>query len=245
MSGIGQAHQCLARQSCIFTGSNVALFQDANTKIARYNQLCLHYNLVADAVYGEWRRSGKPFAPQFRPYLIAALISFDMGRMMGGGPAKKYDVSAGGFAARLDGKLAQVRPLLDPLVDRDLFQVDLGAYRRDIVGAYNVLAAGGEGGLHEQGKAFHVGATKILHFLNPELFMIVDANAAHALKIEMGIPYRSGTQPGYSGERYADALSEVKRRIRDYGIERLRSLEVGTPTLRILDKLAFVYGAGL
>ena len=164
---------------------------------------------------------------------------------MGSGLVLKYDVSAGGFAARLDGKLAQVRPLLDPLVHHDLFRIDLSAHSRDIVGAYNVLAANGEGGLHEQGKSFHVGATKILHFLNPELFMIVDANTAQALKVEMSIPYRSGTQPGYSGERYVDALSEVKRRLRGYGIERFRSLEPGTPTLRILDKLAFVYGASL
>jgi hypothetical protein len=90
-----------------------------------------------------------------------------------------------------------------------------------------------------------VGATKILHFLNPELFMIVDANAAQALKGAPGIPYRAETQPGYSGERYIRALSEVKKRIHAYGIERFRSLEPGTPALRILDKLAFVYGAGL
>jgi hypothetical protein len=37
-------------------GDGSGLFQDAAAKIARYNQLCLHYNLVADAVYGEWRR---------------------------------------------------------------------------------------------------------------------------------------------------------------------------------------------
>ena len=164
---------------------------------------------------------------------------------MGSGLVLKYDVSAGGFAARLDGKLAQVRPLLDPLIHHDLFQIDLGAHSRDIVRAYNVLAADGEGGLHEQGKSFHVGATKILHFLNPELFMIVDANAAQALKVEMGIPYRSGTQPGYSGERYVEAMTEVKRWIGDHGIERFRSLEPGTPALRIFDKLAFTYGAGL
>ena len=89
---------------------------------------------------------------------------------MGGGLVVKYDVAAGGFAARLDGKLAQVRPLLDPLIHHDLFQIDLGAHSRDIVHAYNVLAAGGAGELHEQGKAFHVGATKILHFVCPEQF---------------------------------------------------------------------------
>jgi hypothetical protein len=229
----------------IKVGDNSRLFQDADVKIARYNQLCLHYNLVADAVYGEWHRSRKPFAPGYRPYLVAALLSFDMGRMMGSGLVVKYDVAAGGFAARLDGKLARVSVYLDPLIDQGLFQVDIAAHSRGIVRAYNVLAADGERGLHEQGKAFHVGATKILHFLNPELFTIVDANTARTLKAELGISYRSGTQPGYSGERYVGALSEIKKRIRGYGIERFRSLEPGTPTLRIFDKLAFVYGAGL
>jgi len=221
------------------------LFQDAHVRIARYNQLCLHYNLVADAVYSEWRRTRDPFSSAYRPYLVAALISFDLGRTMGSGLVVKYDAAAGGFAARLDAKLTQVGPFLSPLIHQDLFQVDLGAHSRDIVRAYNVLATDGAGGLHEQGKAFHVGATKILHFLNPELFMIVDANAARALKAGLGIPYRSGTQPGYSGERYVRALSEIKKRIREYGIERFRSLEPGTPTLRIFDKLTFVYGAGL
>lgn len=93
-----------------------------------------------------------------------------------------------------------MRPFLDPLIHHDLFQIDLRVHSRDIVHVYNVLAAGGTGGLHEQGKTFHVGATKVLHFFNPELFMIVDANAAQTLKIEMDIPYRSGTQPRYSGE---------------------------------------------
>lgn len=221
------------------------LFQDADVKIARYNQLCLHYNLVADAIYCQWRRSRKPFAPEYRPYLVAALLSFDMGRMMGSGLVAKYDAAAGGFAARLDRKLAQVRPFLDPLMDQGLFQVDLAAHSHAIGQAYNVLATSGQEGLHEQGKTFHVGATKLLHFLNPELFMIVDANVARALKDALGIPYRAGAQPRDFGERYVRALVKVRKRIEAYGIEPFRSLEPGTPTLRVFDKLAFVYGADL
>lgn len=224
---------------------DLSLFQDAERKIACYNRLCLHYNLVADAIYGVWRGSRDPLAPGYMPYLVAALIAFDMTRMMGGGLETKYDPAAGGFAARLKEKLAQVRPLLQPLIEQDLFQVDLEAQRRDIVRAYDVLAAPGRGGLHEQGKAFHVGATKLLHFCHPELFAIVDANTAQALKAECGIPYRAGTQPGYSGERYVQAMSAIKDQVRAYGIARFRALEPGTPTLRVFDKLAFVCGAGL
>jgi hypothetical protein len=221
------------------------LFEDACARIARYNQFGLHYNLVADAVYRALDRFRAPFSAEYRPYLIAALLAFDMGRTMGKGLARKYDVAAGGFAARLGEKLAQVKPFLEPLVGRCLFEIDLPAHGEQIRQAYDVLAAGGAGGLHEQGKAFHVGATKILHFVHPELFMIVDANTARALKDAFGIPYRGRTQPGYSAKRYVQSLSEVQRRIRDYGVERFRSLEPGTPALRIFDKLAFVYGAGL
>jgi hypothetical protein len=221
------------------------VFQDPAGQIARYDQLCPHYNLVADAIYAEWRRQKAPFSLAYRPYLIAALIAFDMGRMMGAGLVQRYDSAAGGFATRLDRKLARVQPLLEPLVQHNLFEVDVSRSGRDIVRAYDVLAADGPDGLHEQGKAFHVGATKVLHFLHPELFIIVDANTARALRAAFRIPYRSSTQPGYSGERYVRSLSAVKEWIRDYGVERFRSLGPGIPVLRIFDKMAFVYGAGL
>lgn len=221
------------------------LLQDLSGKIARYNQLCLHYDLVANAVYGAWRESQAPFSGEYRPYLIAALLVFDMGRMMGKGPERRYDVAAGGFAARLERKLLQVRRLLEPVIGCSLFEIDLPAHRSRIGQAYNALAADGTDGLHEQGKAFHVGATKILHFLNPEVFIIVDANAAKLLKAEFHIPYRSAMQPGYSAIRYVRALVEVQEWIQGYGVERFRALEPGTPALRIFDKMAFVCGAGL
>jgi hypothetical protein len=218
-------------------------FQNAPKRITQYNKLCLHYNLVADAVYRELRKTEAPFSPEYEPYLIAALIAFDMSRMMGSGLASKYDVAADGFAARLRKKLTQVEPYLEPIIHHSLFEVDITRYSSDIVEAYNVLAIGGEGGLHEQKKDFHVGATKILHFLNPELFMIVDSNAAKALKAMCGIPYRASTQPGYSSGLYIRSLSEARKRISNYGIERFRSLEPDTPLMRVFDKLVFAYSA--
>jgi hypothetical protein len=61
------------------------LLENAADKIKRYNQVCVHYNLVANAVYRELHASKRPFSINYEPYLIAALISFDMGRMMGKG----------------------------------------------------------------------------------------------------------------------------------------------------------------
>lgn len=219
------------------------LFQNAAASIERYNRLCLHYNLAADAVYRELRRSRAPFTPEYDPYLIAALIAFDMGRMMGSGLPNRYDPDAGGFARRLHQKLGQVQPLLDIIIHRTLFEIDLPQHANAVNQAYTILARGGEERFTERDAEFHVGATKILHFLNPELFLIVDRNAAQALNATCGIPYRSGSQPGYSGDLYVRSLAAVKAQITDYGIERFYALEQGTPAMRIFDKIAFAYSA--
>lgn len=220
-----------------------ALLKDAPTRVRRYNQLCLHYNLVADAVYGELRRLKNPFSHQFEPYLIAALLSFDMGRMMGSGLVSRYDPTAGGFAERLRKKLEEIRPDLEPMIQRGLVEIDITDCCGAIVRIYETLACGDEGRLSEKEKEFHVGTTKILHFLNPELFMIVDGNTAKTLRTICGITFRNSTQPGYSGQRYVECLSVARELIRKYGAERFRALEWGTPLLRIFDKIAFAYSS--
>jgi len=219
------------------------LFENAAGNIQQYNRFCLHYNLVADAIYRELHRSRTPFSPDYEPYLIASLISFDMERMMGEGLAQRYDVTAEGFAARLHRKLEQVQPFLTPIISSSLVETDIEKCAHNIVAAYDAFAAGGEDGLHEQNKAFHVGATKIMHFLNPELFAIVDSNTAKVLKRLCDIPYQNTTQPGYSGEMYVRSLCGIQNLIAHCGVEQFRSLEIGTPVLRIFDKLAFAFNA--
>jgi hypothetical protein len=214
-------------------------FQDASQRIAQYNRLCLHYNLVADSVYRELRRSKAPFSPEYEPYLIAALVSFEMSRMMGQGLTRRYDTAAGGFAARLHQKLVRVRSYVEPVIGHSLFEVDISAHSKRIIAAYDELAIGGAGGLNETRKEFHVGATKILHFLNPELFMIIDSNVAKVLKAVFDIPYRASTQPGYSGKLYIRSLLEVQKGIWGYGVDRFAALEPGTPIMRVFDKIAF------
>ncbi len=71
--------------------------------------------------------------------------------------------------------------------------------------------------------------------------MIVDKNTAEALEIAYGIGYGALAQPRYSAELYVRSLSVVRKRISDYGIGRFRSLEPGTPTMRIFDKLASAF----
>jgi hypothetical protein len=137
-----------------------------------------------------------------------------------------------------------VRPSLEPIIGQSLCEVDISAQSKRIVTAYDQLAIGGADGLHETHKEFHVGATKILHFLNPELFMIIDSNVARVLRAVFGIPYRASTQPGYSGKRYVRSLLEVKKGILAYGVGRFAALEPGTPIMRVFDKIAFSSTSG-
>jgi len=98
--------------------------------------------------------------------------------------------------------------------------------------------------LHQdQSKSFYVGTSKILHFLNPELFIIVDSNAARAYRAAWQLPFRNTTQPGYSAELYVECMNREKVDISDYGVDKFRNLEPNTPITRIYDKLTFVTGS--
>ena len=78
---------------------------NAPEKMKRYNQLCVHYNLVADGVYKARASINDLFDTDYLPYIVAALISFDLGRMMGDSPEKRYALQANGFAGNLYGSL--------------------------------------------------------------------------------------------------------------------------------------------
>jgi len=101
------------------------------------------------------------------------------------------------------------------------------------------LALSGEGCLNQKGHDFHVGATKILHFINPQLFLIIDRNAARAFSDCHRVTYRNSTQPGYSAEKYVECLEYAKQDIITYGVNEFLSIETGTPMCRIYDKLSF------
>ena len=113
-----------------------------------------------------------------------------------------------------------------------------------IKNSYAALAEKGVGGLHSGGKEFNVGATKILHFINPYLFPIVDSNAAKTLRSLFGLPYKNTTQPGYSDEMYLKSIIAIKAALSNYGYVEFQSLEPETPVMRIFDKLTFAYGNG-
>lgn len=217
-------------------------------KIKKFNEIGFHYNLVADQVHRKHSALKSPFDESFLRYIIAGLISFDMGRggMMGDKP---YEMKGDHFASRLSSKLKVLKPLLKPLMNATLTQISLQEHRDVIARSYNTLSVGREDGgkdaLHEKGKKFHVGATKILHFLNPNLFIIVDSNAARAFQLAHNMPFRNTTQPGYSAEKYMRCMEYAQADILAYGLDKFKALEPDVPITRIYDKLTFVTGHDL
>lgn len=219
------------------------IIENASQKINRYNQLCLHYNMVADAIYKAREAQKDFFGADFLPYLVAGLISFDLGRMMGKGAEGKYDPRRNGFARKLMDKLQEIRPYLKHLTDVRLSDIDLLKESGSVSAAYKRLSSAGSGCLNQNGDEFHVGATKIMHFINPGLFIIVDSNSARALRLAHNICDRTTTQPGYCDANYIHSLKSAQADINAFGASEFCSLEKGTPMARIYDKLAFATGS--
>jgi len=218
------------------------LLLNASRRLEKFNKYCLHYNLVAQTAYEQLKNGVDPFSKEYRPFIIAALISFDMGRMMGAGVSQKYDSDQGGFAAKLDLKMKAIQSDIEPLCSMSIANVEIEGVSQAIKDSYAALAGKGVGGLHSGGKEFNVGATKILHFINPSLFPIVDSNAAKTLKSLFGLPYKNSTQPGYSADLYVKSIMEIKKVLSNYGFKEFQSLESETPIMRIFDKLTFSFG---
>jgi hypothetical protein len=231
--------------SCIVDkGFNAMLLSNAKEKLDRFNRYGLHYNLVAQAAYEKLKKVDSPFSMEYRPFIIAALISFDMGRMMGNGLSKRYDPTQDGFASKLDLKMKAIQIDIEPLSNIPIPNIEIDEFSQSIKKSYLILSKKGKGGLHSGGKHFHVGATKILHFINPSLFPIVDSNAAKTLRSLFGLPYKNTTQPGYSDEMYLKSIIAIKAALSNYGYLEFQSLEPETPVMRIFDKLTFAYGNG-
>jgi len=82
-----------------------------------------------------------------------------------------------------------------------------------------------------------------MHFINPELFIIIDSNSARALEIAHNIGYRNTTQPGYCDAKYIESLRHAQTDIIAFGINEFCLLEKEIPMARIYDKLAFTTGS--
>jgi hypothetical protein len=220
-----------------------AITENAPEKIAFFNTIGLHYNLVADAVYSFRQTCGDPFSKAYLPYIVAGLMSFDMARMMGNDPIGRYETNAGGFAANLEKKLNSIKSLIGHVVNKDLKDLDLIKDGPMIAEAYEQLAADGENSLNYRGGRFPVGASKILHFFNPNGFIIIDSNAARAFSLTHNVSFRGSTRPSYTGKKYSECMGYAQVDISNYGYKAFCELESGTPICRIYDKLTFVTGS--
>jgi hypothetical protein len=225
------------------------ILQNADSKIKQFNYMRKgpRYNQAAGQIYTERLKGNvNPFGSNYAQHIISGLIAFDMARagMMGKSP---HNTAPGFFAYRLMNKLATIKPLLEPIIDCSITEINITACNNDIIKAYKELAAGGSGALHAKGKHFDVGATKIMHFLNPNLFIIIDRNAAEAYRISHNIDYKKKPVPvpGYSPEKYISCMECAQKDIQSYSIERFKALENSTPLTRIYDKLTFVTGGGI
>jgi hypothetical protein len=218
---------------------------NAKDKIEGFNSIGLHYNLVADAVYKMRSSLDSPFNSQYLKYIIAALISFEMERMMGPDRTSRYDREVGGFATLLAQKLAKVQPLISHLTRSNLTSLDIEKERESITAAYEMLAEDGVDGLNRRKGGFHVGATKILHFINPDGFLIIDSNASRAFRSHHDISFRNTTQPGYTADKYIACMKCAQEDILVYGVDNFLALEPETPMARIYDKLTFITGSDI
>ncbi len=216
------------------------ILSNAKHKITEFDRIGLHYNLVAQAVDEERKKHADPFDESFLRCIIAMLISFDMGRMMGK-VEEAYSFEEGGFGLRLKLKLEKIAPSLERLRGLSISDIDLKEHERSILRVYSELSGDGEGALNqrklkETNGRFHVGAAKTLHFLNPGLFIIVDSYAAKAFQMAHRV------NPGYSSRKYLQRMECAQSDIRNYGESRFQELERGTPMTRIYDKLTFMTG---
>jgi hypothetical protein len=73
----------------------------------------------------------------FFPYIISALIVFDMQRKMGQGQKPKYDKNEDGFASRLDDVISRNRAIFFQFESQTIDTIDLTHYQNSIATLYD------------------------------------------------------------------------------------------------------------
>lgn len=215
------------------------LLMNVAERLQAYERDGLHYHLAAIGIYAAREEIGDVFSDTFRPYVVAGLLAYDMARQLGKSPYRS-------FAMRLRHKLDLIRPLVSPLMSVSLATVNIEAFRATICQAYDLLAAKGSGGLHSDNtRSFYVGASKILHWLNPDLFLILDSHIATAFHHHPDsgarVSIMHAGSPHYTADVYFECLSRAQGEIMSYGEQRLRQDGNGLPLANIYGNIAFQY----
>jgi len=178
------------------------ILTDVKDKVSFFNQIGIHYEAVYHYVIRRRQQEEKIYKKDFLDDITAGLISFDMQRFMGNKKKienkeqmgnKKYMAEAKApnndtepwvyrLKNVLDGK--QTISILRSLRKEVLQKIDLtnGNFPGQISSIFDELSKEGSGRLSlRKNEKFPVGASKILHFLIPDLFIILDSNARDQL----------------------------------------------------------------
>jgi hypothetical protein len=122
------------------------LSTDLKIKFSMVTAFCAvkHFRItvIADLLLNTYRKNGGMLT--YSPFIIAALISFDMARMMGKGIEQKYDKKMEGFASKLNQKMNEVRPFLKPMIKKNISEWDENKYSQKLKLAYDILSPGGK-----------------------------------------------------------------------------------------------------
>jgi hypothetical protein len=230
-----------------------AILKNAAKKIGYFNKIGVHYEAVYHYVIRRREKTTGIWDKDFIDDITAGLISFDMQRMMG---KRKY--LAEGFnswASKLETALKTHEKKLENLRSLKLQNIHLKQkdIEKQIITIFDDLSKSGPKGLNHRNtkESFPVGASKILHFIIPDLFIIFDSNAKHSMVRHYNFP--RGKVDGYSYlsamRYYQDELNIWSRQHSDPTYQGLTDLDLSwrkfvgnrtTPIPRIMDKCTFV-----
>ncbi len=218
------------------------IFQNAVDKLNRFNnnpkdrpRESYHSVLTARAGHISLVNENGNVSVQHIRLVDWALRSYFMmnrGRKMG---------SEDDFIMRLENKLSvePIRNILARLRNTGLMVPNLNDYRTDAEQLYESLS-NRENGLSSDGSYFCVGATKIMHCLFPELFIMLDRN------VGMAVGYRNGHYNNFGS--YWKVLHICRNEIEEWkevhgNTDSLLRLDEAPTTLpRIFDKCASIMG---
>lgn len=152
------------------------------------------------------------------------------------------------FSDKLKKKLQRddIKEILKKFRNMRIESQEWQKYRDAVKKLYDILSAGGSDGLSADGDRFDVGATKIMNFLFPELFVMVDKHVTETLvrKGLIRISRKGGTWD-YSFESYWRIMEICNYELGQYrerygSVQSLLEMDKQPTTLtRIFDKCCF------
>jgi hypothetical protein len=211
-----------------------ALLSNARRRLKLYDSLSKARNRYNPAAVKAYRRLATGRMPRNSSAWSAmheALMKFDMHRQLRATTSPKGRT----HAAALRLALTKQSPVLRNILSLRITSPSLRQRHTALARLFDQLS---KRGAVVTGQRFPVGSTKALHFLNPELFFIIDKRVAKKLQLDTKTLPMSAT--AYTGHDYVCALKVIQKQIRRYGAARLQQLQPAQPLLRIVDKILFV-----